>query len=157
MTTCPHCGNETDATVSEQPMLFQPLQLSGYDSNEAATALTLGQKLWRWKTLKASVVTIGMHGGSTWGTFKLWPAISGESVGATSNIGSFSGAQSINDLLPLLFLVVLAIVIVMVPVQIGLWWWKREPYRNPWDVPLAQADVIFDRGPVLDLDQAVRI
>lgn len=156
---CPHCGQDNltaePAPEPDQPpperLLIGVPRLSPYHSNEATTALTFAQKLWRWKTVKAGSVTLGLHASTTWLTFKIWPVVSGESVRSTSSIGSFSGAQSLNDLTPVLFLAVAAMAVMAVPILIGVWWWRREPYRMPWDVPIASAGEAVERSPVVDI------
>lgn len=150
--SCPHCGKGRQP--QEEPVAdFTPIQVVRlpYHSNEAATALTFAQKLWRWKTIKAASLTVGLHTGTTWLTFKLWPIASGESVQTTTNIGSFSGAQSLNDLTPMVFLAVVAVAVMALPILIGIWWWRREPYRMPWDAVIASAGEPVERSPIVDI------
>ncbi len=155
--TCPHChGEQQPAPAVSLPTNFP---LSFYDSNQEAIKATILQRIFRWKTLQTLAITSGFESASLWTAFKVWPWISGgksvvESAGSSTQIGSFAGAQSINDLAPIIYIAALLLLMLgaaaIIPLKLGLWWWKREPARLPWDAPIAAIGELFDRGAIFE-------
>lgn len=152
----PNVGTHETAS---NPIVVPDLPLGFYHSNEVAMQLGLFQRIFRLKTLTTVAMTAAFETGSMLITFKLWPMVMTKTFAATASdataeIGSFSGAQSINDLVPLLFVCALALVVLflaaVIPLRLGLWWWQREAMRMPWDAPVAEIGEYIDRGSIFD-------